>query len=63
MEPYKNIVYHVRYSGLSRKRQIINAHLDELHTMHLTMIEDAVRIKEAHGFPEATKVLNYIKSL
>lgn len=54
----------IRYApGLSRKRQIINAHLEELHRMHMEMIEDAVLAKEYQGFPEATEVINYIKAL
>lgn len=52
----------IRYS-LNRKRQIINAHLEELHAMHMSMIEQAVQIKEHEGFPEAAQVINYIKSL
>lgn len=54
----------IRYAhGLGRKRQIINAHLEELHAMHAEMIEDAVLTKEYQGFPEATEVINYIRGL
>jgi len=50
------------YSGLNRKRQIINKTLEELHTMQMEMIEDVVLAKEYAGFPEANEVINYIKS-
>lgn len=50
------------YSGLNRKRKIINATLDELHVMQMEMIEDAVAAKEYAGFPEANEVINYIKA-
>jgi|688.fasta_scaffold1791829_2 hypothetical protein len=54
----------IRYArALGRKRQIINTHLEELHTMYIDMIESAVQIKESEGFPEATQVINYIRSL
>jgi hypothetical protein len=53
----------IRYArGLGRKRQIIDAHLEELHTTYMAMIEDAVVIKQSQGFPEATEVINYIRS-
>lgn len=54
----------IRYAkGLSRKRQIIDAHLQELHTMYMEMVEAAVDAKEYAGFPEANEVINYIKAL
>lgn len=52
----------IRYS-LSRKRQIINETLEELHAMQMEMIEDVVLAKEYQGFPEATEVINYIRAL
>lgn len=63
MGPYKNIVYKVGYSGLNRKRQVIDQVLNDLHTMQMDMIESAVRIREGQGFPEASEVINYIRSL
>jgi len=63
MGPYKNIVYKVGYSGLNRKRQVINQVLNDLHTMQMDMIESAVRIREGQGFPEAREVIDYIRSL
>lgn len=52
-----------RYYGLSRKRQIIDAVLNNLHTTQMEMIEDAVQIKESKGFPEANELINYIRAL
>ena len=54
----------IRYAqGLSRKRKIIQLQLDALHTMQLEMIDEVVEAKEYQGFPEATEVINYIRSL
>lgn len=54
----------IRYAqGLSRKRQIIQHQLDALHTIQLEMIDEAVEAKEREGFPEATEVIKYIRSL
>jgi hypothetical protein len=59
---YSNGYYRtVRYS-VNRKRQIINETLAELHAMHVAMIEDAVLAKESVGFPEANKLIDYIKA-
>jgi hypothetical protein len=52
-----------RYYGLARKRQLIDLTLDELHEMHMAMIEDAVAIKESQNFPEANFVINHIRAL
>jgi len=52
-----------RYYGLSRKRQIIDLTLDELHEMQMAMIEDVVTAKESQGFPEANLVINHVKAL
>ena len=52
-----------RYYGLSRKRQIIDHTLDELHEMQMAMIEDAVAIKESQNFPEANFVINHVRTL
>ena len=54
----------IRYAqGLSRKRKIIQQQLDVLHTIQLDMIDEVVEVKEREGFPEATEVINYIRSL
>jgi hypothetical protein len=63
MGPYKNIVYKVGYSGLNRKRQVIDQVLNDLHTRQMDMIESAVQIREGQGFPEAREVIDYIRSL
>ena len=52
----------IRYS-LSRKRQIINRQLEELHVMQMDMIDAAVLTKERQGFPEANQVINRIRAL
>jgi len=54
----------IRYAqGLSRKRQIINRQLEELHAIHMEMIEGAVAARESQGFPEANQVINHIRTL
>ncbi len=63
MKPYKNIVYRVNLGGLNRKRQLIDQVLNDLHIMHMDMIEQAVLIKEGQGFPEANETINRIRSL
>jgi hypothetical protein len=60
---YSNHTYGpIKYS-LSRKRQIINETLEQLHVMHAEMIEDAVQMKEYAGFPEANEIINHIRTL
>lgn len=57
---YSNSSYGpIRYS-LNRKRQIINAQLNELHAMQLDMIDQAV---EASNLAQANEIINYIRSL
>ncbi len=46
------------YYTFNRKRQIIDAQLDELHTMQLAMIDEAV---EYSDLQEANDVINWIK--
>jgi hypothetical protein len=46
--------------SLNRKRQIINATLNELHSIQLDMIDEAV---EYSDMSEAREVINYIRSL
>ena len=54
----------IRYARwLGRKRQIINPQLEELHSIHMEMIEAAVYSKEYQGFPEANEVINHVRSL
>jgi hypothetical protein len=52
-----------RYYGLSRKRQIVDLTLAELHEMQMAMIEDVVTAKESQGFPEANLVINHVRTL
>ena len=60
---YSNQAYGpIKYS-LNRKRQIINQTLAELHTMQMEMIEEAVQARECAGFPEANRVIDYIRTL
>jgi hypothetical protein len=58
MDNYKNINYKVTYSGLNRKRQVIDKTLEELHNMQMQMIEEAVVYSNCR---EANEVINYIK--
>ena len=58
MDNYKNINYKVTYSGLNRKRQVIDKTLEELHNMQMQMIEEAVAYSNCR---EAVEVINYIK--
>ena len=44
---------------VSRKRQIINRQLDELHEMHLDMIDAAV---DASDLREANEIIEWIQS-
>jgi hypothetical protein len=60
---YSNQYYKSAKYSLSRKRQIINQTLEELHEMQMSMIEDAVLAKEYAGFPEANEVINHIRAL
>jgi hypothetical protein len=59
---YGNQYYSKAKYSLNRKRQIINRQLEELHTMHMEMIEGAVAARESAGFPEANEVINYIRA-
>ena len=58
MNGYKNINYHVTYSGLNRKRQVIDKTLEDLHNMQMQMIEEAVASSD---FKQANELINYIK--
>jgi hypothetical protein len=58
MNNYKNFNYRVTFSGLNRKRQIIDKTLEDLHNMQMQMIEEAVAYSD---FKQANEVINYIK--
>lgn len=51
---YRNQVY-----SLSRKRQIIDATLNELHDMQLDMIDQAVELSD---LAQAREVIDYIRT-
>lgn len=46
--------------SMNRKRQIIDAQLDELHTMQLDMIDAAVELSD---LSQAREIIDYIKQL
>lgn len=46
--------------SMNRKRQIIDAQLDELHNMQLAMIDEAV---ELSNLQQAKELIEYIKNL
>ena len=45
--------------SMNRKRQIIDAYVDELHTMQLDMIDEAVDYSD---LAQAKELISYIKS-
>lgn len=47
------------YYSFNRKRQIIDRQLDELHTMQLDMIDQAVALSDLH---EAKEIIEWIRS-
>lgn len=55
---YGRINYSVRYTGLNRKRQIIDSMVNELHQMQLDMIDAAV---EYSDLQQANEVIKFIK--
>jgi hypothetical protein len=50
----------VAYTSANRKRQIIDAMLEELHDMHAEMIEQAMAYSD---FAEARRVIAHIRGL
>ena len=58
---FRNAKYTVRYaSKLSRKRQVVNKLLDELHNSQLDMIDRAV---DQSDLSQAQEVIDHIRSL
>jgi hypothetical protein len=49
-----------QYYTMNRKRQIIDAQLDELHNMQLDMIDAAVEYSELN---EAKEVIEWVRAL
>ena len=46
--------------SMNRKRQIIDATLDELHTIQLAMIDEAVKYSD---LAQAKEIIDYIRQL
>ena len=46
--------------SMNRKRQIIDAQLDELHTIQLDMIDEAIKYSDLR---QAKEIIEYIKNL
>lgn len=55
---YKNFNYTVTFNSANRKRQIIDAMVNELHTMQMDMIDQAVAQSD---LKQANDVINFIK--
>lgn len=58
MNNYKNFNYTVTFNSANRKRQIINHMVNELHTIQMDMIDQAV---EKSDLKQANEVINFIK--
>jgi spermidine synthase len=65
MKPNRKVDPKEFYSNIRmtlNKRDIMTF-VSGLHDLQSDMIEELVRRKEAQGFPEATEVINHIRSL
>lgn len=58
MNNYKNFNYTVTFNSANRKRQIINHMVNDLHTMQMDMIDEAVGKSD---LKQANDVINFIK--
>lgn len=58
MNNYKNFNYTVTFNSANRKRQVIDKMVNELHTMQLDMIDQAV---EYSDLKQANEVINFVK--
>lgn len=58
MNNYKNFNYTVTFNSANRKRQIINHMINDLHTMQMDMIDQAV---DKSDLKQANDVINFIK--
>ena len=56
--PYYKSTKHL-FASFNRKRQIIDRQVDELHTMQLDMIDQAV---DASDLREAKEIIEWIRS-
>ena len=57
---YQNINYTMGQPSLNRRRQILNQTLNELHTMQLDMIDQAV---EYSDLARANEIIDHVRSL
>ena len=65
MKPNRKIDPKEFYSSIrmTLNKKDIMTFVSGLHDLQSDMIEELVKRKEAQGFPEATEVINYIRSL
>lgn len=65
MKPNRKIDPKEFYSNIrmTLNKKDIMTFVSGLHDLQSDMIEELVRRKEAQGFPEATEVINHIRSL
>jgi spermidine synthase len=65
MKPNRKIDPKEFYSSIrmTLNKKDIMTFVSGLHDLQADMIEELVRRKEAQGFPEATAVINHIRSL
>jgi spermidine synthase len=65
MKPNRKIDPKEFYSSIrmTLNKKDIMTFVSGLHDLQADMIEELVRRKEAQGFPEATEVINHIRSL
>lgn len=56
----QQLLYSIRYT---MPKKDIMSFVSGLHEIQSDMIEEAVAQKEREGFPEATAVINHIRSL
>jgi spermidine synthase len=65
MKPNRKIDPKEFYSSIrmTMNKRDIMTFVSGLHDLQSDMIEELVRRKEAQGFPEATEVINHIRSL
>jgi spermidine synthase len=65
MKPNKKVDPKEFYSSIrmTLNKKDIMTFVSGLHDLQSEMIEELVRRKEAQGFPEATEVINHIRSL
>ena len=65
MKPNRKVDPKEFYSNIrmTLNKKDIMTFVSGLHDLQSDMIEELVRRKEAQGFPEATEVINHIRSL